>query len=60
MQIESGAWFTRLEVCKALKVSPTTLWRREKNGVLEPVVFGDTKRYQGSTVLKASKSMMKT
>lgn len=29
--------YTKAELCKALRLSPTTLWRLEKKGLLEPI-----------------------
>jgi hypothetical protein len=34
---EARLTYTKAELCKALRLSPTTLWRLEQRGVLLPI-----------------------
>jgi DNA-binding transcriptional MerR regulator len=42
--------YTKAELCEALRVSPVTLWRLEKKGLLEPVAGLRHKLYSKAAV----------
>lgn len=42
---EEGEWLTRDEVCDMLHITPTTLWRKEKEGVIRKYKMGRRNLY---------------
>jgi hypothetical protein len=48
--------YTTAQVCAALQISPTTLWRLEQRGLLAPIPHLRHKRYSVAAVQKFASS----
>lgn len=55
---EEGQWLTRDEVCDLLRITPTTLWRKENEGVIKKHKMGRRNLYSKKEVLGLFASVM--
>lgn len=53
--VDPTQWIDALEVLKMLKISRSTLYRRTKDGTVNPVFFGSRKYYSLEDIFKLKK-----